>query len=317
VTPRPVAAVALAFGLAASAHAQTWPAKPVRVVMSYAGGSEPLVRLVNQKVSESLGQPFVLDIQPGANGSIGNTMVAQAAPDGYTLLSANATIVVRKFLVRNVPWDPVNDFTPIRQLFDAVAVIAAHPSGPNTLAEMIETGKRSPDKLSYGTTGVGSVYHMAGEFLQLQTGAKFVHVPYKGSPQSLVDLVADRIPIVFAIYTSVAPFVASGKAKYLAVIHHSRFSELPDVPTVKESLPGFPELPIWGAYFGPANLPRPIVQRFHDEISKAMTAPDVRALLQRGGLLAGDPRPEHLAAKMKQDIAAVTTFVKSAGIQPE
>jgi tripartite-type tricarboxylate transporter receptor subunit TctC len=311
------AIAALCFVVLAPAHAQTWPAKPVRVIMSYAGGSEPLVRAVNQKISESLGQPVILDIQAGANGSIGNAMVAQAAPDGYTLLSANATMVVRKFLVKDVPWDPLTDFTPIRHLFDGVAVIVAHPSGPSTLAEMIETGKRSPDKLSYGTTGVGSVYHMAGEFLQLQTGARFVHVPYKGSPQSLIDLVAGRIPLVLAIYTSTDPFVKSGKAKYLAVVHHSRFSPLPDVPTVRETLPGFPELPIWGAYFGPAGLPRPIMQRFHDEISKAITTTDVRALLERGGLVPGDPRPEHLASKMKQDVAAVATFVKAAGIQPE
>ena len=309
---------ALSFCLAAHpAQAQTWPAKPVRVIMSYAGGSEPLVRLVNQKVSESLGQPLILDIQPGANGSIGNSMVARAAPDGYTLLSANATMVVRKFLVKDVPWDPVTDFTPIRQLFDAIAAISAHPSGPSTVAEMIETGKRSPGKLSYGTTGIGSVYHMAGELMQLQTGAQFLHVPYKGSPQSLTDLAAGRIPLVFAIATSTDPFVKSGKAKYVAVFHRSRLTSLPDVPTVRESLPGFPLVPIWGAYFGPAGLPRPIVQRFHDEVSKAMTAPDVSALFEKAGLVPGDPRPEHLAAKMKEDIASVARFVKAAGIQPE
>jgi tripartite-type tricarboxylate transporter receptor subunit TctC len=311
-------AAALCLAMAASfADAQTWPAKPVRMVMSYSGGSDPLIRAVNQKVSEAIGQPVVLDIQPGANGSIGNTMASRAAPDGYTLLAANATIVVRKFLVKDVPWDPVNDFTPIRHVFDAVAVIGAHPSGPSSVAEMIEAGKRNPGKLSYGTTGVGSVYHMAGELMQLRTGAQFLHVPYKGSPQALIDLAANRIPLVLAIYPSVDPFVKSGKAKYLAVLHHSRFAPLPDVPTVRESLPDFPLLPIWGAFFGPAGLPRPIVQRFHDEVSKVMTAADVRTLLERGGLVAGDPRPEHLSAKMKDDIAAVAAFVKAAGIQPE
>ena len=309
--------LALIAVLAHPAQAQTWPAKPVRVIMSYAGGSEPLVRLVNQKVSESLGQPVILDVQPGANGSIGNAMASRAAPDGYTLLSANATMVVRRFLVKDVPWDPLTDFTPIRQLFDAIAAISAHPSGPSTVAEMIETGKRSPGKLSYGTTGIGSVYHMAGELMQLHTGAQFLHVPYKGSPQSLTDLAAGRIPLVFSISTSTDPFVKSGKAKYVAVFHHSRLKSLPDVPTVRESLPGFPLLPIWGAYFGPAGLPRPIMQRFHDEISKAMTAPDVSALFEKAGLVPGDPRPEHLSAKMKEDIASVARFVKAAGIQPE
>ena len=309
---------ALSFSLAAhSAQAQTWPAKPIRMIMSYAGGSEPLVRLVNQKVSESLGQPVILDIQPGANGAIGNAMVSRAAPDGQTLLAANATIVVRKFLVKDVSWDPLIDFTAIRHLFDAVAVIAAHPTGPSSVSEMIETGKRAPSKLSYGTTGVGSAYHMAGELMQLQTGAQFLHVPYKGSPQSLTDLVAGRIPLVFAISTSTDPFVKSGKAKYVAVIHHSRLTSLPAVPTVRETLPGFPQLPIWGAYFGPAGLPRPIVQRFHDEVSKAMTASDVSALFDNAGLVQGAPGPEQLFAKMKEDIAAVARFVKAAGIQPE
>jgi tripartite-type tricarboxylate transporter receptor subunit TctC len=211
----------------------------------------------------------------------------------------------------------VKDFTPIRHLFDAVAVIASQPSGPSTVAEIIEAGKRNPGKLSYGTTGVGSVYHMAGELLQLQTGAQLLHVPYKGSPQSLIDLVAGRIPLVFAIYTSVDPFVKSGKAKFVAVFHHSRFASLPEVPAVRETLPGFPLVPIWGGYFGPAGLPRPIVQRLHDEVSKALAAADVRTLLERGGLVAGEPRPEHLAGKMKDDIAAVASFVKAAGIQPE
>ena len=309
---------ALCFALAPNpAQAQSWPAKPVRVIMSYAGGSEPLVRLVDQKVSEALGQPVILDVQPGAGGSIGNAMAARAAPDGYTLLSANATIVVRRFLVKDVPWDPLTDFTPIRQIFDAIAVISSHPTGPSTVAEIIDTGKRNPGKLSYGTTGVGSVYHMAGELMQLQTGAQILHVPYKGSPQSLTDLVAGRIPLVLAISTSTEPFVRSGKAKYVAVFHHSRLKTLPDVPTVRESLPGFPLLPIWGGYFGPAGLPSAIVQRFHDEVSKAMATPDVNAMFEKSGLVQGDPRPEHLAAKMKDDIAAVARFVKAAGIQPE
>jgi tripartite-type tricarboxylate transporter receptor subunit TctC len=300
-----------------SAQAQTWPAKPVRVIMSYAGGTEPLVRLVNQKLSESLGQPVILDSQPGANGSIGNGMVAQAAPDGYTILSANATMVMRRFLVKDVQWDPVKDFTPIRHLFDAVSVIVAHPSGPSTLAEMIDTAKRNPTSLSYGTTGIGSVYHMAAELMQLQTGARFLHVPYKSSPQSLIDLVAGRIPVVFAIYSSTNPYVESGKAKYVAVIHNSRYALLPDVPTVRETLPGFPQVPIWGAYLGPAGLPQPIVQRLHGEISKAMAAPDVRALIERGGLVPGEQGPEQLATKMKDDIAAIAKFVKAAGIRPE
>lgn len=309
---------AICFSLAAApAQAQSWPAKPVRMVMSYAGGSEPLVRLVNQKVSEALGQPVILDIQPGANGSIGNAMVSRAAPDGYTLLSANATMVVRKFLVKDVPWDPVTDFTPIRHIFDAIAAISAHPSGPSTVAEIVDTGKRNPGKLTYGTTGIGSVYHMAGELMQLQTGAQILHVPYKGSPQSLTDLVAGRIPLVFAIATSTDPFVRSGKAKYVAVFHHSRLKSMPDVPTVRETLPGFPLIPIWGGYFGPAGLPQPTVQRFHDEVSKAMATPDVVALFEKAGLVPGDPRPEHLAAKMKEDIASVARFVKAAGIQPE
>lgn len=309
---------ALCFSLVLPpAQAQSWPAKPVRMVMSYAGGSEPLVRLVNQKVSESLGQPVILDIQAGANGSIGNAMVSRAAPDGYTLLSANATMVVRKFLVKDVPWDPVTDFTPIRHIFDAIAAISAHPSGPSTVAEIVDTGKRNPGKLTYGTTGIGSVYHMAGELMQLQTGAQILHVPYKGSPQSLTDLVAGRIPLVFAIATSTDPFVRSGKAKYVAVFHHSRLKSMPDVPTVRETLPGFPLIPIWGGYFGPAGLPSPIVQRFHDEVSKAMATPDVVALFEKAGLVPGDPRPEHLAAKMKEDIASVARFVKAAGIQPE
>src|SRR5205085_1933914 len=173
--------------------AQSYPAKPVRVIITYAGGAEPIARLIGNKMSETLGQPFVIDPMTGANGSVGALAAARATPDGYTLLaSTGATQIIRGFLVKDVPYDPFKDFTPITHTFDAVSVIATHPGGPSSLKEMIESTRNNPGKVSFGSTGIGSAYHMAGELIQLLTGVQFLHVPYKAGPQSITDLVAGR-----------------------------------------------------------------------------------------------------------------------------
>lgn len=304
-------------GVPDAAKAQTWPAKPIRNVMSYAGSTETVIRLINQKVGDALGQPVILETQPGANGSVGVSTVARAAPDGYTVLCANASLVIRRFLVKDVPWDPFKDLTPIRHIFDSVGVIVAHPQGPTSLKEMIETARQDPGKLSFGTNGIGSAYHMAAEQVQLLTGVQFLHVPYKASPQAMTDLIAGRIQTAFSGHTNTQSFVDAGKAKFLATLNNSRFSLMPNVPTVKELLPGYQSPPLWGAYFGPAALPAPIVQRLQVEIARAIATPEVRGLMESVGLMPASGGPEELAAMMQQDVGQLAKLVKMAGIQPE
>ena len=300
------------------AFAQAYPAKPVRVIITYAGGAEPIARLIGNKMSETLGQPFVIDPMTGANGSVGALAASRAAPDGYTLLaSTGATQIIRGFLVKDVPYDPFKDFTPITHTFDAVSVIATPPSGPSSLKDMIERARKAPNKISFGSTGIGSAYHMSGEQIQLLTGVQFLHVPYKAGPQSITDLVAQRVDTAFTVYATTKPFADAGKLRYLATLNNSRFSGIPDVPTVAEVVPGFQSVPLWGGYFGPAGLPQPLVQRLHAEFSKAIRLPDVSATMERAGLMPIAAGPEVFGPMIKGDVERLQKIVKAAGIVPE
>jgi tripartite-type tricarboxylate transporter receptor subunit TctC len=313
-----LAAAAAASALAFAAQAQTYPAKPIRLIITYSGGAEPIARLIGEKMAQSMGQPFVIEAMTGANGSIGAMTAARAAPDGYTLLaSTGATQIIRGFLVKDVPYDPFKDFTPITHTFDAVSVIATHPGGPSSLKEMIERAKQNPGKVSYGSTGIGSAYHMAGEQIQLLTGATFLHVPYKSGPQSITDLVAARVDAAFTVFATTRPFADSGKLRYLATLNTSRFRAIPDVPAAGEVVPGFQSVPLWGGYFGPAGLPGPLMQRLHGEFEAAIKSPDVSAVMERAGLMPVAAGPEKFLAMMKNDVEQLRRIVKAAGIRPE
>jgi len=300
------------------AAAQAYPSKYIRVITTYSGGAETIARLIGNKMAERMGQPFVIEATTGANGSIGALTVAKAAPDGYTLLaSTGATQIIRGFLVKDVPYDPFRDFTPITHAFDAVGVVATHPGGLSSLRDMIEFGKRFPGKLSYGTTGLGSAYHMAAEQIQQLTGAQFLHVPYKAGTQSITDLVAARVDTAIMVIASSRPFAESGKLRFLATLNSNRFAAFPDLPTVAEVVPGFRPVPLWGGYFGPAKLPENLVQRLHGEFANAIRQPDVTAQMERAGLMLVVAGPGAFAATIKDDVEQLRRLVKTVGILPE
>ena len=313
-----IPAGALAVAMAMTAAAQGFPVKPVRNILTYSGGAEPIARIIGQKLNDSMGQPVLIESQTGANGSVGAGTVARSAPDGYTLLaSTGATQIIRGFLVKDVPYDPFRDFTPIVHTFDALSTIIAHPSAPGSLKEIIEYARKNPGKLSFGTTGTGSAYHLAGELIQLLAGVKFLHVPYKSSPQALTDLVAGRVDTAFSVYATTRQFVESGKAKNIALLNSGRLAALGDIPMVSDVVPGFQSPPLWGGYFGPAGLPQPVVTRLNSEINRALAMQDVRTLMERGGLAPAGGTPEQLAAMMKSDVERLQRIVKAAGIAPE
>ncbi len=309
-----LACALLSFGAAA----QTYPSRPIRTILTYAGGAEPIARLIAQKMSESLGQPVLIDAQTGANGSVGALAAARASPDGYTILSSTgATQIIRGFLVKNVPYDPFRDFVPLAHTFDAVGVVVAHPSAPATFRELLEYAKRNPGALSYGTTGIGSAYHMAAELVHQLTGADMVHVPYKSGPQAITDLVTGRIQVAFSVYATTQPFVASGKIRNLAVINDRRFARIPDVPAVRDVVPGFESPPLWGGYFGPAGLPAPIAARLSTEILKALALPEVRTRMEDVGLNVVAGPPAEFAATIKSNVERLAQVMKAARIEPE
>jgi len=304
---------------ATSAHAQPYPTRPIRSIMTVAGGADVIARLVAQGLTASLGQPVVVETQSGAGGAIGAEAVARAAPDGYTImLASESALVMNRFLSKSARLDPLKDFTPITKAFETIAVVETTPAQPfASIREMIDYAKRNPGKLSYGTSGIGTTHHLSGESIRLLTGIDWVHVPYKGGPPVLTDLVAGEIQVGFSVLATAAPFVASGRARLLAVNGSKRYHVIPDVPTVSEELPGYEPPPTWAGYFGPASMAPPIVARLHDEIVRVLESPAVRAKAEEIGFPIATSTPEELNAAIRSDVETTARIVKAIGIKPE
>ena len=304
---------------AAGAHAQTYPSRPIRSIMTVAGGADIVARLVAQGLTSSLGKPVVVETMSGAGGAIGAEAVARAAPDGYTImLASESALVMNRFLSKSARLDPLKDFTPITKAFETIAVVETTPSQPfGSIREMIAYAKRNPGKLSYGTSGIGTTHHLSGESIRLLTGIDWVHVPYKGGPPVLTDLVGGEIQVGFSVLATAAPFVASGKVRLLAVNGTKRYHVIPDVPTVSEHLPGYEAPPTWAGYFGPAGMPQAIVARLHDEIARVLESPTVRAKADEIGFPIATTTPEELVATIRRDAEYTAGIVKAIGIKPE
>jgi len=302
-----------------AAHAQSYPSRPVRSIMTVAGGADVVARLVAQGLTAALGQPVVVETQSGAGGAIGAEAVARAAPDGHTIMLTSASaLVMNRFLSKSARLDPLRDFTPISKAFETVALVVTSPALPvGSMRELIEFAKRHPGKLSYGTSGIGTTHHLAGESIRLLTGIDWVHVPYKGGPPVITDLITGEIQVGFSILATAAPFVASGKVKILAVNGAKRYHVIGDVPTVTEQLPGYEPPSTWGGYFGPAGMPRAIVARLHDEIVRILNSPEVRAKAEDIGFPVATSTPEELSATIRRDIEYTARIVKAVGIRPE
>jgi tripartite-type tricarboxylate transporter receptor subunit TctC len=300
--------------------AQAYPSKPVRVVTQFAAGSagDVLTRVLTTQLTDHLGQPIIVDNRPGAGGVVAAETVARAAPDGYTLLVAGpGTQVVRVYLVRKSSFDPVKDFTPITGLGDSPVVIVAHPSVPaNSFSEALAYAKANPGKLSYGTSGIGSQHHLAGEQIALITGAKMVHVPYKAGAQALLDVIAGQLAMSYSVIGPALPNIRSGKVRALAVIGDKRISQLPDVPAMTEVVPGFEPLRSWVGLFGPANLPDPVLRRVNADAVKVLSSPEGRARVMEAGYDPIPNTPEEFSALIARDVSFVGRVVKAANIQP-
>ena len=305
--------------VASAAFSQAYPSKPVRTIMTVAGGADVVARLVAQGLTSVLGQPVIVESQAGAGGAIGVEMVARAAPDGHTImLAAASNIVGRQFLVRNTPYDAIKSFTPITKVADTILVVITSPSLPfQSLKEVIDYGKRNPGKISYGTSGIGTNHHLSAEMIRVLTGIDWVHVPYKGGPPVVTDTITGRIQVGFSILATVSPFLDSGKIRVIAINNAQRHPRFPNIATVAEQIPGYEQPPGWMSYLGPAGMPRPIVTRLNAEIVKIMNSPEVKTKAENIGFLASTTTPEQLADMIKRDLAIMERIVKAAGIQPE
>jgi tripartite-type tricarboxylate transporter receptor subunit TctC len=269
------------------------------------------VRLLAQKLGESLGHAFVVDNRPGASGIIGAEAVAKAPADGYTLLFNTANQAANRVVFPKLPFDPIADFAPISMVHRNVLSIAVHPSVPaQTLGEFLSYAKSKPGVLSFGTPGLGTPHQLAGELLKQRAGIDMVHIPYKGGGPAVADLISGQIPVSLASLAAVMSFNKSGRVRIIAVTDPARYEELPDVAAVAEVLPGF-DVSGWSAMFAPAGTPPEIVARLNTEITRILKLPDTRKAMNAAGLVASISTPQALAKLVRDDIERWTQVVKS------
>jgi tripartite-type tricarboxylate transporter receptor subunit TctC len=309
-------------GISDLARAQAWPAaKPITIIVPVPPGPsiDMIARLVAPKLGEALGQTVIVDNRSGANGTIGSNAVAHAPPDGYTLLAATpASHVTAVHLMKNLPYDAVKDFTPIMAAVEPVTALVVNAALPvNSVPELIAYAKANPGKLSYGSSGIGSVFHLTGELFNKTAGVSITHVPYRGVAQPMQDVAAGHIQLLHISLSSARGALASGKAKVLAILEPQRYPRLPDVPSMSEILPAFRKPSTWFGFFGPAGLPREIVLRLNAEMRKAITAPDVRAKLESSDLTIIAGSPEEFAALQRDGIKQFGEIIKAAGLTPQ
>lgn len=310
------------FAVALGVHAQPhYPARPVRIVVPYFAGtpSDLSARMLGQKFNEAWGKPVVIENVAGASGNIGTERVARANPDGHSLvLPGNAPLAINPSLYPNLPFDPLKDFAPISQVTLSASMLAVQNTlGVKNVQELVALAITQPGKLTYGTGGSGTPQHMAGELFNTMAGIRIVHIPYKGPPPSLLDLIGGRLTAVFGISSVVLPLARTDKIRTLAVTSLQRTGAAPDVPTMAESgFPGF-EATSWFALLAPAGTPQTIVRKIHGETVKALAQPDIRARLTDLGMDVVGSTPEQLAAIMRAEIPKWAKVVKASGAKLE
>jgi tripartite-type tricarboxylate transporter receptor subunit TctC len=304
-----------------TAHAQAYPTRPITIVVPFPPGASTdfTARLLRDPLAEALGQTVVIDNRPGAAGTVGAAAVANAAPDGHTLLvCVNAPLTMNVYMQKNFPFDPKTAFAPIMTAAEVILVLAVNASVPvKTVPELIDYAKKNADKkLSYGSAGIGSAHHIAGELLKQKTGIQLTHVPYRGGAPAIQDLVAGHIPISFGTTPAVLPQAHAGTVRILALVEAARSPDMPDVPTVAETVPGVVTA-TWVGLFAPAGTPRPIVERLNKIAVDVFKRSDVIAKLKQQGASAVAGTPEELGQRVRAELESWRRIIPSIGIQPE
>jgi tripartite-type tricarboxylate transporter receptor subunit TctC len=306
--------------VAATATAQDYPARPVKIIVPYSPGgpADVYARFLGQKLQEALGQPFVVEDRPGGGAVIGTDAVAKSAADGYTLLMMSNTHTVNESLLPNKPYVLLRDFAPVAPVNYSDLVLVVHPSVPaNSLADLIRLAKAEPGKLNYASSGPGTPYHMAGELFKAMAGVDIVHVPYKGSADARRDTIGGQVQMMFDAVTTMSEQVRAGKVRALGTTGKLRSSVLPDVPTIAEAgVPGY-EATIWLGIMAPKATPPAIVAKLNAEITKIVSRPEVRADWAKQGAAPMAMTPEEFARYTADDIAKWERVVKISGARPD
>ena len=314
-----LAALVLVPGLA-DVHAQAYPTRPVRMVVGFppGGGTDIVARLIQPKLTEYLGQSVVIENRPGATGTVAGGYVAKSPPDGYTIMMGHVAVnAIAPSLFSKLPYDVNRDFAPITLAAAVPHIVTVHPSLPaKSIKQVIALARSQPGVMSFPSAGNGSTPHLAGEMFKSMTGTKILHVPYKGTGQSIPDLLAGQHQIAFDTMPAATPYVRAGRMRALAVTSVKRVAEYADLPTVAEAgVPGY-QMASWYGVFAPAGTPAAIVSRLHAEINKAMQAPGTRERLVENGFDGTVTRtPEEFAAMVRADTVRYAKLVKDAGLK--
>ena len=313
-------ALVCAATLSLAANAQSWPARPIRMIVPFpAGGpTDVLTRALADRLAPALGQAVVVDNKPGAGGTIGSDFVAKSAPDGYTLLMATSSTHSIGPYLGKVPYDPQKDFTPIVYVGKATNILVVSPTlGVHTVRELIELAKKSPGKLNYATSGVGSISHLTSEMFASMAGVKLVHVPYKGTQLSMADLMSGQVAILFDSVLTAKPHIDAKRLVALAVSSRERSPLVPDLPTVGEAgLPGFDSW-TWFGVFGPAGTPHAVVERVNAEMNRIVGDPAIKERFAQLGFETAGGTPADFAAVVQSEAAKWSKVIREANVRPE
>jgi tripartite-type tricarboxylate transporter receptor subunit TctC len=309
-----------AAGICGEADAQSYPSRPIHVVVPFAAGGavDTLARIIGAKLQDLVGQPVIVENRAGAGGTTGADVVAKAPPDGYTILQNTNGQAIAPALYRSLPFDTLKDFAPVTQLVRTSTVLVANPKLPATsLGDLIALAKARPGQLNYGMTGVGNGLHLTMELLKRSAGIDLQAVPYRGDAPLNTALIAGEIDVAIVPVTTIIPHIQAGSVRALAVTSAGRSPLLPDVPTVSEvAFPGF-EASGWIGYFVPSRTPREIVRLIQRETARVLFLPDTQARLNALGNEPVGSTPEEFEAKVKADVASFAAIVKQAGIPPQ
>ena len=302
------------------ATAQTWPTRPIRIVVPFAtgGSADVYARFLAQRLPDLLGQPVVVENRPGAGAVIGTDFVAKSPADGYTLLLMSNTHTVNETLLQNKPYSLIRDFVPVAPINASDLILAAHPSvAANNVQQLLKLAKEKPGRMNYASSGTGTPYHMAGELLKSLGGVYLVHIPYKGSSGARTDLLGGQVDLMFDAVTTMVEQVKAGKVKAIATTGKTRSAVLPDVPTLHEAgLPNY-EATLWLGVLAPKGTPPAVVARLNEAITKISSQPDVQQGWLRQGATALVMNPTAFEKYLQDDIAKWSKVIKTAGIKAE
>lgn len=312
--------IALALAATGDVKAQAYPAKSLRMIVGFAPGGavDTVARIVSQKIAEQMGASIIVENRPGASSVIGSDVVAKARPDGYTLLAASPELSINPSLLKSLPFDTLKDFAPISQLTSGQYFVSSHPSVPvKSIKDLLALAKARPGQLTYGSSGNGSAYHLAGALLQMMTGTKLVHVPYKGAAPAGIAAMSGEIDFMFSSTTAAMVAVKAGRLRAIAVTGPKRLTLTPHIPTVSESgVPGF-EVTGWHVMLAPAGTPREIVAKLNGEVAKAVQSPQVRDKFAALGLEGVGSTPDECWNFVWNEIQKWEKVVRASGARAD